>query len=101
MAFQVRHAIEHTFSNVGGDGRFIFHTMQNRGGCLKSSTWRRWWSAPPEQPETATRAGLGTRPKPGDRVLLDQVDVRGTAACMSWSANHLLQHWKQTTQAEH
>jgi len=97
MAFQVRHAIEHTFSKVGGDGRFVFHTGERSGGCLRHSTWRRWWSAPPSQPAVATRAGLGLTPKTGDRVFLDEVDLRGTAAAMTWAASHLLQHWERVT----
>ncbi len=95
MAFQVRHAIEHTFSKVGGDGRFLYHTGEKTGDCLNHSTWRRWWSAPPVQPPIATEAGLGRKPKTGDRVFLDEVDLRGTAAAMTWAASHLLTHWEQ------
>ena len=95
MAFQVRHAIEHTFSKVGGDGRFLFHTGPKQGDRLRRSTWRRWWSEPPMQPSMATEAGLGATPKTGDRVLLDETDVRGTAAAMTWAASQLLTHWEE------
>ena len=92
MAFQVRHAIEHTFSRVQ-DRRFIYHTTVNNGGCLGRSTWRRWWAEPHLQPAVAREQGLGMMPKPGDRVFLDDYDIRGTAAAMTCAASTLLANW--------
>jgi hypothetical protein len=94
MAFQVRHAIEHTFSRVGSDGRFLYHTLKKDGGCLRKSTWRRWWSSDSEQSDMAPALGLGPTPKVGDRVPIDETDVLGTAAAMTWVSQQVLHHWK-------
>lgn len=93
MAFQVRHAIEHNFSKVSVKGRFDYRAVKS--GALKGSTWCRWWGTPETQPPAATKCGLGQTPKVGDRVLIDHIDIRGTAAAMTWVAKQLTKHWRE------
>ena len=93
MAFQVRHAIEHNFSKVSPKGQFVHRAVKS--GALGGSTWSRWWGPPETQPPKATECGLGQTPKEGDRVLIDQNDIRGTAAAMTWVAGRLKEHWER------
>jgi hypothetical protein len=91
MAFQVRHAIEHSFSKVGNS--FLFKTKD----IWDHSTWQRWWSDSENQSESvrtlAKKEGLNTAPSRGERIFIDRTDICGTAAAMSWAANQLLKKW--------
>ena len=89
VAFQVRHAIEHTFSKVG-EG-FLQHTRCS----FPETTWGRWWSVPERQIALARDMGFTDRPRIGDRVMLDRVDVLGTGASMSWTVSVIARHWSQ------
>jgi len=87
VAFQVRHAIEHTFSKVGSG--FVYHATP----IINETTWSRYWAPVSQQLPVAQGLGFSERPKIGDRMLLDNIDIRGTAAAMSWSVHMLNDHW--------
>ena len=76
MSFQVRHAIEHSFSKVGKP--FLFKTK----ALWRDTTWSRHFD-PQSGPEL------------GQRVLIDGVDICRTASSMTWVASMLREHWQE------
>ena len=76
VAFQVRHAIEHSFSRIG-EG-FIYKTTHD----WKHSSWYR---------QFATSQG----PRLGERILVDSLDINATAAAMGLVATALERIWRQ------
>ena len=81
VAFQVRHAIEHSFSRVG-EG-FIYKTAHD----WKHSSWHR---------QFASCHG----PRLGERIMVDCFDINATAAAMSLIATTLDRIWNQFCGAE-
>ena len=78
MAFQVRHAVEHSFSLVGQ--RFLHKTK----GLYEKTTWRRHFKE---------QGG----PPLGARISIDPVDIKATAASMTAVVRELSAHWKEFT----
>ena len=78
MSFQVRHAIEHSFSRVGKP--FLFKTKD----LWQNSTWNRHFEA-------------NSGPQMGQRIPLDGVDICETAHSMTWVASKLREDWEGRT----
>lgn len=74
-AFQVRHAIEHSFSRVGDS--FIYKTAKD----WQFSTWKR-------QFQKSNGPGLGMR------IMVDTVDINATIVAMSLVGDKLEETWK-------
>ena len=75
MAFQVRHAIEHSFSKVSLGFKHKTRKLWHR------TTWRR----PFAQEEG---------PCLGARILIDEIDIHATAASMTAIVKELAGHWE-------
>jgi hypothetical protein len=78
-AFQVRHAIEHSFSRVGRP--FVAKTRDT----WSHSTWCRLF------------AEHGS-PKLGERITVSPLDIQVTAAAMTHMGRLVMAHWRETTE---
>jgi hypothetical protein len=75
VAFQVRHAIEHSFSRVGRSFVIKTKTIWNH------STWSRHFD--------------DNGPRMRQRIKIDGVDIIGTATSITWVTKQLVHHWEE------